>query len=127
MDNKKILNLYFIGVLFFCGPTLLLYLNYLYYSIGKTIVVNRNEQKIYIKTWNKNYYLNITDIRKEVKICSYPVGENRIQWMPTDPFFYIKIIMKNDQSVVITSLMTDIHFEINDLKIEIEKRLIPYI
>ena len=126
-SNNRICYGYLVAILFSCGPPLLLYLNYLYHSFGKTVIIDHHKQIIYVSNKGYSVSYNIGDIHRILKKCSYPLAENRTQWIPTDPFFHFKIIMKNGESIIITSLMTDKYFSIYGYKIEIEKQLVSII
>lgn len=107
------------------SPSIFLYVYYFYHSIYKVVKVNRYEQTIIVTQKGNSISFDINEIDKIVKICSYPVGESRTQWMPTDAFYFFKIIMKDRQEIIITSLMIDGELDIFGVNIEIEKRLFP--
>jgi hypothetical protein len=121
------LHFLLIPICVFIFPSFFLYIHYLYYSIGKKIIINRSENRIYVNEKGRSLSFDMIEIDRILKVCSYPLSENRVQWMPTDPFFYIKIVRKDGQEIIITSLMTDSDFKIYGYEIEIQKRFVSII
>jgi hypothetical protein len=105
-------------------PVLILYIWYLSLSFGKRITVDRFENKIYVEANGMSESFELSEIEKIIKVCSFPIAENRIRWMPTDSFFYFKILFKDGQNIIITSLMADKDFSIYGFEIAVKKKLI---
>jgi hypothetical protein len=112
--------------LIFIFPSLILCFQYLKINKRMTLIINEKINQIKIENANITEVFEISEIEKITKVCSYPVGENRIPWLATDTYFYFKIYFKNDPCIVITSFMTnDLH--IKGVNYEIKKRFIAFL
>ena len=67
---------------------------------------------------------SIKDIESITKLSSFPLSENRMQWMTTDAFFHFDIKIKNWDSIKITSLISDDKLNIKGFKMIEDKKLI---
>jgi hypothetical protein len=126
LNSKKITG-YLIAFTITCGPSLLLYINYIYHSIFKEVTINLTNGIIYTKNKKELNKFYIHDIDSITKISSFPLAENRMQWMPTDAFFYYVIKIKTGDLIKITSLMSDDKLSIKEFKIIENKKLIAFI
>jgi hypothetical protein len=100
--------------LIFFGPTVILFIEYLFYSFGKKIEVCGSKVKIYRFNNLSEYEYN--DVKNVTKFCSLSTSKNNLGRLPTDPFYFLKIEMFNGNVYIITSLMTDLknfQFKIN--------------
>ena len=118
---------YLIAFSISCGPGLLLYFNYIYHSIFKEVSINLTNSFIYSKDKKGLKKFDLQDIESITKIISFPLAENRIQWMPTDAFFYYVIKIKTGDLIKITSLMSDDKLTLKGFKIIENKKLIAFI
>ena len=115
-----------VGFTIFVLPSLLLYIQYLYFSKGLELFVDRFQNTLKLTLRNASFEFEVSDIQRIVKTCSYPVGENRICWLATDLYYYFEIELKNGNRIIITSLMSR-NFEIYGIENVIKKNLIAFI
>lgn len=100
--------------LVFFGPAIVLFFEYLFYSIGTKIEIIGNNVKI-IK-YKKVFEYEYNQVKNVTKFCSLSKSRNNTFSLPTDSFYFLKIEMYDDKVFIITSLMTDLknfQFKIN--------------
>jgi hypothetical protein len=89
------------------GPSILLLIEYLYFSLKIRINIQGNDVTIFKNSLILNY--KYSDIIHVTKFCSYPYSQGRKRiYISTDSFYFLKIKMTDGKEFIITSLMTDL-------------------
>lgn len=107
---------------------LIMYLQYLSYSLKRKISMDiyyRREITFSHKKTTKTY--SFDDVESITKVCSIRNAENKTPWIPSDSFFFTLIKTKSGDTIILTSLMIDNTFQLPNFKIEIKKRILPFI
>jgi hypothetical protein len=121
------INVHAIGIvgLIYIIPSLVLLIEYLFFSLNKRIQIEGTTIVILENNLIINY--QYSDILFVTKFCSYPYSQNRTRcYLATDCYYFLKIKMKDNKEFLVTSLMTDMsnnQFIIN----KIEPKFIPSI
>ena len=103
-----------------------LYLEYLYFSKGTEIQLDYCNNNIVIIKNNEVEIINFKNILLIEKHCSFPIAENRIQWLPTDEFLFFQLTFDNGRTEIIPCFITfDLYIPL--VKSEVKKKFIPSI
>lgn len=122
IEEKEVFETFYISLavsIFFFTPLLILHLNYYFACRNKVIFVDYDSQKIEITENGSVKYYSFNDIKMILIIKSY---NNRLAW---SNYGYMKIGFKDDNVIVITTLMTDLD-KLNFENTNTFKELYPY-
>lgn len=117
----------FIFILFLV-PQLILHLRYYWLNRGCVFYYYPSELKINIqKTVGNETEFFLDDIKQVHYFKSFPLAENRMQWLATDSYSYARIYLKNGQQFLITSLVVpNMNLPLEQEKIRLSKTLYAY-
>ena len=107
--NNAIL-LAFLLASFVCGPPLLLLWQYIHYSRGVELSLNKDKEMRTLVIKRDGHTITIVDTEIEIikKICSLAVSEKRVNFIATDPIYYYKIYTsKGDRYIIPCTVVGD--------------------
>ncbi|WP_443946655.1 hypothetical protein ACJVDH_06010 [Pedobacter sp. AW1-32] len=108
----------------FCGPSIIIHLNYYMANRGYTFTYKYNEGEVTIENNERTFRFNIEEIKHVDRFMSYNFSANRAGVLPWDEYNHSVIYLNNGQKFVITSLLVlNLNLPISKDKIEIHKNL----
>ena len=131
LDNDKFVVVLF-GMLaftfiFYLGPLLILYINYLNANKRDILVITEDLKMILINDKSEQEF-HLSDVQYLEFHLSKTAYEKRMKWFFWDELFYYRMILKNGNTVIISCLLSDdIHKHFSDTKIRRVMRLFPWI
>ena len=111
------LLIFLFSALFFLGMVLPFHIQYLYQNWNTKLIIDSNSQIIQIKERSQNFECNLSEIIVERVICHQSSYKT-----PFKNYGFLRIITKQNQNFVITSLMIEplkIPLKINETKYRI--------
>lgn len=108
--------------LLFLIPQMIIHLNYYFVNKGDVLFYDPDHRKITIDRKGVSHSFSFDDIDFIEWNTSYPLAENRSQWLPWDSYNHSIIKLKNGRKFVITSLLIpNMELPITSGKIKLKK------
>lgn len=113
--------------LLFLTPQLILHLGYYFKNKEDLLFYDPKGRKIIIDHKDVSSTFSFEEINLIERFKSYPLAENRMQWLPWDSYNYSIIHLKNGQKFLITSLLVpNLDLPIESNKIKLKKTFYPF-
>jgi hypothetical protein len=96
-----------------------------YWGASRRFKVEVDEDRGILRLVSKSCSLSfsVADVSKITKVCTPPVGENRMAWSFFDLYYYFRVDLVNGDYFLVTCFMTNlVLIKIGDVSTEIDKQ-----
>ncbi len=114
-----------IGVAFAYAPACLLYLQYLYYNLGRMFRVDKLNWTISMTGWGRNVRFQFSQLLSVERVCSW-AEHNPVKFMATDSCFYYRLDFDTGDKIIVTSLMVE-QLPFLNVPTEEVKTIVPFV